>query len=82
MHFWAIFCQFQSFYIEILNPLPRNQTTLDFKNIFTQVCFYQKANLGQLTAKSEEVEFFWGDTLVYGQVSIKADDNSKTIFWL
>jgi len=32
--------------------------TLDFKNILTQVFFYQKANLGQLTAKSEKDEFF------------------------
>jgi len=36
---------------------------LDFKNILTQEFFYQKANLSQLTAKSEKVEFF-GGTLV------------------
>jgi len=31
---------------------------LDFKTILTQEFFYQNANLGQVTAKSEKVEFF------------------------
>jgi len=48
--------QFQSFQIE--NPLLGRQTTLDFKNILTQEFFYQNANLGQVTAKSEKVDIF------------------------
>jgi len=34
--------------------------TLDFNNVVTQMFFsYQNANLGQVIAKSEKVEFFW-----------------------
>jgi len=49
----------------ILKSTSRASNDLEFQKYFnTGVFFYQKANLGQLTAKSEKVEFFW-DTLLH-----------------
>jgi len=61
MQFWAIFCHDSSHStLKLENPFPRRQTTLDFKNILTQVFFfYQNANLGKVTAKPEKIRVFW-----------------------
>jgi len=46
--------------MEILKSIFQASNDLEFQKYFnTVVFFYQKANLGQLTAKSEKVEFFW-----------------------
>jgi len=50
--------------MEILKSTSRASNDLEFQKYFNTVVFYQKANLGQLTAKSEKAEFFW-DTLLF-----------------
>jgi len=76
MHLWAIFCHNSShFKWNFLNPLSGRQTTLGFKNILTQMFFYQKANLGQLTAKSEKVEFFWDTLMLMDRTGVEDKGN-------
>jgi len=53
--------QFQSFQMENLKSTCRASNDFGFQKYFnTGAFFYQNANLGQLLAKSENVEFLFG----------------------
>jgi len=49
----------------ILNGILKSTFNVKFQKYFNTVVFLPKSNLGQLTAKSEKVDFFW-DTLMQG----------------